>query len=175
MVETAKGPHAVRVPEWYKPPRDLATRKWPFADPYLAAIVRLAPRKSQVVVSRWHGASVAEISLYGIVRGKLVALGFEPHRYRNELSLFGTVGTGVTNVRCGRHGVLSVLGEGPVDATGKRSFAKRSLYRLAGRTLRLDRTQRMVSSSARADAQARRWGIDALPFTGCSVRRGKSL
>ena len=35
VVRTASRVLAVRVPEWYKPPQDLAIRDWPFPEPFL--------------------------------------------------------------------------------------------------------------------------------------------
>jgi hypothetical protein len=49
-----------------------------------------------------------------------VLLPFQPREYADELSLFGSVGTGMTNARCSRGGPLVVLGLGPTSHTGKR-------------------------------------------------------
>jgi hypothetical protein len=178
VVETAKRVLAVRVSGWYKPTQDLAVRSWPWPDPYLASIVQLAPRREQIVVSRSHGASNAVVSLYGLVGGGLVALRFDPRRYQNELSLFGSVGTGTTDVRCARRGSLIELSQGPANASGKRRtrwISWRSVYRLAGGSSRLVGAHKVVSTPTGADEIARRWGFAALPFTGCTVSRGTRL
>lgn len=165
---------AMRLPEWYKPPQDRAIRDWPFAEPYLVAVVRLG-RRSQVVVARSHGASVANVSLHGIVGNRLVLLRFHPRFYRDELSLFGTIGTGDTNVRCRRGGPLVLISRGPTSASGRRWFASRSEYRLSGGQFRRTRTRTVRSTMKRVYALAHRWGMDALPFTGCIVARGPHL
>lgn len=66
------------------------------------------------------GASSSVSVPFGVVRGKLVLLPFQPREYADELSLFGSVGTGMTNARCSRDGPLVVLGLGPTSHTGKR-------------------------------------------------------
>jgi hypothetical protein len=86
VAKTRAGVPAMRLPEWYKPPQDRAIRNWPFAEPYLVAVVRLEVHRSQVVVARSHGASVANMSIHGIVGGRLVQLRFHPRFYRDELS-----------------------------------------------------------------------------------------
>jgi hypothetical protein len=176
VVETTAGRTlAVRIPEWYKPPQDLAIRSWPWPEPYLAAIVQLAPQRAQIVVARSHSASNANVSLYGLVDRRLSELRFSPRLHQNELSLFGSVGTGTTNIRCARGGPLIVLGQGPTSATGKRWFASREVYRFALGAIRRVRTQTVVSTASNADRTAHRWGFAAAPFTGCTVSRGKRL
>jgi hypothetical protein len=71
---------SVRVPEWYKPPQDLPVSKWPFAEPFVAVIVRLNAHRSQVVVAREHGAAVVNISRYGVFRGELELIHFPAPR-----------------------------------------------------------------------------------------------
>jgi hypothetical protein len=71
VVKTRSRTFAVRVPEWYKPPADIVVGDRPFAEPYLAAVIQLDPHRSQVVVARSHGASVASVSFYGITGGTL--------------------------------------------------------------------------------------------------------
>jgi hypothetical protein len=97
VVETRSKTFAARVPEEYKPPEDLPVSQWPFAEPFVALIVRLNAYRSQVVVARSHGAAVVNVSLHGIVAGRLAQLRFSPKLYADQLSLFGTVGTGDTN------------------------------------------------------------------------------
>lgn len=166
---------AMRLPEWYKPPQDQAIRDWPFSEPYLVAIVRLETHRSQVVVARSHGASVANVSLHGIVGGRLVLLRFHPRFYRDELGLFGTIGTGDTNVRCRRGGPLILLSRGPSSASGRRWLASRSEYRLSRGQLRRTRTRTVRTTMKRVYALAHRWGMDAPPFSGCTVARGRRL
>jgi hypothetical protein len=161
---------AVRIPESYKPPQDLRIRDWPFPEPYLAAAVKLDADRSQIVVARWHGASVANVSLYGLVDGRLFPLRFHPRTPGDQLSLFGTFGTGSTYARCVRGGPLIVIGIGPRD-----SAAQRSEYRLARGGLWRGRTLTVKGRRRRIDALARRWGIDAAPFTGCVVAHGRRL
>jgi hypothetical protein len=115
------------------------------------------------------------VSFIGIVRGKLVLLPFQPREYADELSLFGTVGTGVTNARCSRGGPLVVLGLGPTSYTGKRWFFTRTEYRLAGGRLRKTRSRTITSSRRRIESFAHAQGFDALPFTGCVIARGRRL
>ena len=100
------------MPEWYKPPQDSRIRDWWLAEPFLAAVVQLARHRSQTVVARSHSASVVNVSLYGVVDGKLVLLHF-PRPYQDALPLFGAIGTGDTNARCVRAGPLILLGRGP--------------------------------------------------------------
>jgi hypothetical protein len=166
---------AVRVPEWYKPPQDLPIRDWTFAEPFLAAVIRLDPHRSQVVVARSHGASVASVSLYGVAGGRLLLLHFHPLIYQDELGLFGTIGSGDTNARCRRGGPLILLSRGPTSASGRRWFVSRSEYRLSGRQIWRTRSRTVRSSMRRANALAHRWGMDAPPFTGCAVARGRRL
>ncbi len=175
VVKTGVRVFAVRVPEWYKPPQDLPIRDWTFAEPFLAAVVQLDAHRSQVVVARSHGASVANVSLYGVAGGRLVLLRFHPRIYQDELSLFGSIGTGYTNARCRRGGPLILLSRGATSSSGRRWFASRSEYRLIGRQLWRTRSRTVRSSMQRANALAHRWGIDALPFTGCAVARGRRL
>lgn len=175
VVKTRSGVFAVRVPEWYKPPADIIVGDWPFAEPYLAAVIQLDPHRSQVVVARSHGASVASVSLYGIAGGTLRALGFHPQLYGDELRLFGTIGTGDTNARCRPGGPLIILGRGPTSASGRRWFVTRGEYRLIGQRLWRTRSRTIRSSMRTANALAHRWGMDALPFTGCTVARGRRL
>jgi hypothetical protein len=176
LIETRSRVFALRIPESYKPPQDLAIRDWWPPEPYLAAIVRLGARLDQVVVARSHGAANAEVSLYGIVDGSLERLRFRPAAmYEDQLSLFGTVGTGVTNVRCVRGGPLIVLGEWPVSATSKRWSVARSVYRLGGALFVRTGNRTVTGSEKKADAQARSWGFNALPFTGCTIARGRKL
>jgi len=176
VVKTAARAFAVRVPESDKPPQDLRIRDWPFPEPYLAAAVELDADRSQVVVARRHGASVAVVSLYGLADGKLSLLQFHPHNpQRNQLWLFGTYGTGVTNARCGAGGPLTVLRTWPNNGNGTRWSLRRTTYKLAGG--RLERTGARTVEGARrkVDALAHRWGMDAAPFTGCVVARGRRL
>jgi hypothetical protein len=85
VVRTRTQVLAARVPEWYKPPQDVRIREWSFPEPYLAAVVRLDAHRSQIVVARSHGASVAKVSLYGIAGGRLVLLRFRGSYDPNEL------------------------------------------------------------------------------------------
>jgi hypothetical protein len=176
VVKAASRVFAVRVPESYKPPQDLRIRDWPFPEPYLAAAVKLDADRSQIVVARSHGASVANVSLYGLVDGKLVALRFHPRTPGDQLSLFGTVGTGSTDARCVPGGPLIVMGTGPTDSSGRRWSARRSKYRLTGAGFWRIRTLTVKGTRRRIDALGRRWGIGAAaPFTGCVVARGRRL
>jgi len=175
VVKTASRVFAVRVPEWYKPSQDLRIRDWPFPEPYLAAAVKLGADRSQIVVARWHGAAVAQVNLYGLADGKLALLRFHPLAYRNRLILFGTIGTGVTSARCVTGGPLTVIGTWPKDPNGARWSVRRSEYRLTGDSLWRTRARRVDGSRLEIDTLARRWGIDAAPFTGCVVARGRRL
>jgi hypothetical protein len=115
------------------------------------------------------------VSFIGVVGGKLVLLPFQPREYADELSFFGSVGTGVTNARCLRGGPLVVLGLGPTSHTGKRWSFTRTEYRLAGGRLRKTRSRTIRSSRPRVEALAHAQGFDALPFTGCVIARGRRL
>jgi hypothetical protein len=162
VVKTASRVFAVRVPEWYKPSQDLRIRDWPFPEPYLAAAVELGARGSQIVVARSHGASVTNVSLYGLAGDRLA-------------QLFGTVGTGSTYARCVRGGPLIVMGIGPRDTSGRRWLAQKSEYRLAGAGFWPIRTLTVKGTRRRIDALARRWRMGVAPFTGCVVARGRRL
>jgi hypothetical protein len=175
MVRTARRIVSATLPEWYKPPDDPLIRDWPFPEPYLAAIVQLDAHRSQVVVARWHGASVAVVALYGLAGGRLVPLRFHPRTYRDTLSLFGTVGTGSTYARCVRGGPLIVIGLWPRDSSGEHWAVSRSTYRLAGASLWRTRTRKVEGSRRRIESLAHRWGVDAAPFTRCVVERGRRL
>jgi hypothetical protein len=175
VVKTASRAFAVRVPESYKPPQDLRIRDWPVPDPYLAAAVKLDADHSQVVVPRSHGASVANVSLYGLAGDRLGQLRFHPHTPEDQLSLFGTVGTGSTYARCVRGGPLIVTGIWPRDSSGRRWSAQRSEYRLVGVGFWRIRTLTVKGTRRRIDKLAHRWGMDAAPFTGCVVARGRRL
>ena len=74
VVDTKSGVLAARIPEWYKPPQDLPIRNWWLPEPYLAAIVRLDPHGDQIVVARSEGAANKNVSLYGLVAGRLQRL-----------------------------------------------------------------------------------------------------
>jgi hypothetical protein len=161
VVETSKQALSVRIPEWYKPPQDLLVSEWWPAEPFVALIVRLDTRLAQVVVARSHSASFANVSLYGIVRGKLKLLplrgsGATP----NELSLFGGVMSS-TQVRCRRGGPLIELTWG-----GAYKRFRRTDYRLADGAF--------VIASRRATVKPTLNG-DVEPFTGCAVTRGRRL
>ena len=173
VVRTASRTYAVRVKESYKPPQDMRIRDWPFPEPYLGAGIRLDADRSQVVVARRHGASVTMVSLYGLVDGRLSQLGFHPHG--DQLWLFGTAGTGVTNARCGVGGPLTVLHTWPNSANRIRWSLRRTTYRLAGGGLERTRARMVEGARRKVDALAHRWGIDAAPFTGCVVARGRRL
>lgn len=175
VVTTRSRVLATRVPEWYKPPWDRAIRDWPFAEPFLAAVVQLDAHRSQVVVARSHGAAVVNVSLYGIIGGRLQLVHFRPRVYQDELGLFGTVGTGDTNVRCARGGPMVLLSRGPTSASGRRWFISRSEYRLIKGHLSRARSRTVTSTMSRVHAIAHRWGMDAPPFTGCTVARGRRL
>jgi hypothetical protein len=176
VVKAGSRVFAVRVPESYKPPQDLRIRDWPFPEPYLAAAVKLDADRSQIVVARSHGASVANISLYGVVDGTLVPLRFHPRTPDDQLSLFGTVGTGSTYARCVRGGPLIVMEIRPRDSSGRRWSAQRSKYRLVGAGFWRIRTLTVNGSRRKIDALARRWKMGVVaPFTGCVVARGRRL
>lgn len=175
VVRTASSVLAIRVPEWYKPPQDLPIRDWPNSEPYLAAVVKLGARGSQIVVARSHGASVANVSLYGLAGGKLAQVGFHPGVPEDQLSLFGTAGTGSTYARCARGGPLFVVSIWPTYSSGKPWAAERREYRLTGGRLLLTRTRTVKGSERRIETLASRWGTRAAPFTGCVVARGRRL
>jgi hypothetical protein len=175
VIKTRRGTQATRVPEWYKAPQDLPVSQWTFAEPYVALVVRLSPRRSQVVIGREHGASVVSVSLYGIARGKLRVLHFFPKRYEDKLPLFGTVGTGDTNARCQRGGPLIFLSRSPTSVTGRRWRFDRTDYRLSDGRLSATRRRTAVVTEARAPTLSKRWDFDVEPFTGCVVARGRRL
>jgi hypothetical protein len=175
VVQTRTRTQSTRVPEWYKAPQDLPVNQWPFVEPYVALVVRLDAHRSQVVLAREHGASVVNVSLYGIARGKLRVIHFFPERYDDKLSLFGTVGTGDTNARCRRGGPLIVLSRSPTNATGKRWRFDRTDYRLSADRFSATHRQSAVVSEKKAPMLSQRWGYDVLPFTGCAVARGRRL
>jgi hypothetical protein len=176
VVETRSRVFALRVAWEYKPgfgklpARDVWT-----PEPYLAAIVQLDPRRSQIVITRGHGASTANVSFVGLVNGKLALIPFRPRVYADELSLFGSAGTGVTNARCRRGGPLVVFGISPTSYSGKRWYFSREEYRLTNGLLQQTLTSTMMVSRERINALARQHGIDALPFTGCTIARGRRL
>lgn len=176
VVKTASRVFAVRVPESYKPPQDLRIRDWSFPEPYLAAAVELGARGSQIVVARSHGASIANVSLYGLAGGSLAQLRFHPRTPDDQLSLFGTVGTGSTYARCVRGGPLIVMGIGPRDTSGRRWSGQKSEYRLAGAGFWRIRTLTVKGTRRKIDSLARRWRMGVVaPFTGCVVARGRRL
>jgi len=174
VVETRRGALAVRVPESYKT-QALPVKEWPWPEPFVAAVVQLSAQRSQVVVAREHGASVANVSLYGIIGGKLTLLRFHPALYRDELSLFGTTGTGSTNVHCIQGGTMIVLNVAPTNAAGTRSAFSKSAYRLGRDGFTRTGTRTIVGTDAHIYALAHRSGFDSLPFTGCTVARGRRL
>jgi len=174
VVETRNRVLVIRIPELGKG-RSVPIHDWYEEDPYVAAAVRLTEDRDQIVVSRWHGASVADVSLYGLVGRELRLLRFRPRLYEDELSLFGSVGTDNTNARCSRGGPLIVVGLGPTDARDRRWLASRSRYRLKGAEIALAGTRAVRGSYRRAAAAADRWGVDGLPFTSCAVSRGRRL
>jgi hypothetical protein len=174
VVETRRGAFAVRVPESYKTP-DMPVREWPWREPFVAAVVGLGGHRSQVVLAREEGASVVNVSLYGITRGKLKRLHFHPAVHQDEVSLFGTVGTGSTNVYCRRGGPMIVLGVAPTSATGKRFAFSKSTYRLGRYGFALTGTRTTIGTAAQVWALADRSSFDSLPFTGCTLARGRRL
>jgi hypothetical protein len=174
VVRTRSGVRSLRIPESYKGMRILV-RDWPFAEPFLAAVVKLASDRAQIVVAREHGAAVVNVSIYGIVDDRLTRIRFRPAFNQDELDLFGTVGTGVTNAICTRGGPLVLVGEWPTSATGKRWTVARSSYLLRRGVLVRTGGLTVTTTKAAADVVAHRWGMDTLPFTGCVVRRGRRL
>ena len=173
VVATGARVLSIRVPEWYKPP-DRPIREWPFQEPFIALIVRLGGRGSQLVVAREHGAAVVNVSLYGIVRNRLEVLRF-PAPFAHRLSLFGTVGTGDTTARCRRGGPLTVIGRWPTSASGTRWGLSRTDYRLSGGRFLQAGRRTTVGSQERIAALSHEWGADVAPFTGCIVARGRRL
>jgi hypothetical protein len=89
--------------------------------------------------------------------------------------LFGTVGTGDSNVRCSRGGPLVVLSKWPLSPTGRRWGVSRWMYRLAGANFRVVGGTIVARTRDAAFALATRWGMSAAPFTGCVVDRGRRL
>jgi hypothetical protein len=176
VVETRAKVFALPVTWEYKPGfGSLRARDVWTPEPYLAAIVQLDPRRSQLVIARNHGASNAFVSFVGIVDGRLVLLPFRPRVYADELSLFGSVGVGVTNARCRRGGPLVVVGIGPTSYSGKRWYFSRTQYRLTNGLLRRTSSSTTTVPRKKIDALARQSGMDALPFTGCAIARGRRL
>jgi hypothetical protein len=179
VVKTHRSLLAARIPEGDQLGANVTIRDWRSrasdGDPYLAAIVRLASNREQIVVSRWHGASVANVSLYGAVGPNLAQLGFRPRLYRDELSLFGSVGTGQTYARCSPGGPLMLLSMGPTSASGRRWIVVRSRYRLTGRRFGVTRQRTVRTSAGGALRVADHWGVSRLPFSGCIVDRGRRL
>jgi hypothetical protein len=106
-------------------------RQWPStAAPAVEAIVRAGPgRSAQVVVGMWSGAANLSVVLFGLRAGRLVEL---PVGRRGDLSLYGSVGTGVTDVWCERGGPLRVRQVWPTDAQGSRWAFSTTTYRLRG-------------------------------------------
>jgi hypothetical protein len=176
VVETRSKNFALRVAWEYEPEFvKIAARDVSTPEPFVAAIVRLGPRGAQIVIARHHGAANAFVSFIGVVRAKLVLLPFQPREYADELSLFGSVGTGVTNAWCSRGGPLVVLGLGPTSYTGRRWSFTRTEYRLAGGRLRKTRSRTIRSSRRCIEGFAHVQGFDALPFTGCMIARGRRI
>jgi hypothetical protein len=101
-------------------------------EPYLAAIVQLDPRRSQLVIARNHGASNAFVSFVGIADGKLVLLPFRPREYGTQ-------------------------------------------YRLTEGLLQRTSSTTTTASRKRINTLSRQAGMDALPFTGCAIARGRRL
>lgn len=174
VVETRNRVLVTRIRE-LEEGRSVPIHDWYEEDPYVAAAVRLTTGRDQIVVSRWHGASVANVGLYGLIGRELRLLRFRPRLFEDELSLFGTVGTGNTNALCSRGGPLIIVGLGPTGASRTRWIASRSRYRLSGAEITLAGTRAVRGSYRRAAAAADRWGVDALPFTSCAVSRGRRL
>jgi hypothetical protein len=176
VVETQAKVFALPVAWEYKPGfGNVRARNVWTPEPYLAAIVRLEPHRSQIVIARDHGASNAFVSFVGIVDGKLVLLPFRPREYADELSLFGSVGVGVTNPRCRRGGPLVVLGIWPTSYSGKRWGFSRTQYRLAEGLLQQTSSATTTASRKLINTLVRQSGMDALPFTGCAIARGRRL
>src|SRR5206468_173782 len=121
------------------------------------------------------GASVVQVSFYGVVEGRLGVLRFQPRAYEDELPLFGTVGTGSTNARSRRGGPLVVIGEVPTSTSGRRWRVNRTTYTLNGNLFSRSRTRTITGTWTAIDPVARRWGFSAVPFTGCIVERGRRL
>jgi hypothetical protein len=176
VVETRSGAFALRVAWEYKPGfGKLRAREVWTPEPYLAAIVQLDRRRSQIVIARDRGASNAFASFVGLVNGRLAFIPFRPRVYADELSLFGSAGVGVTNARCRRGGPLVVFGISPTSYSGKRWYFSREEYRLKNGLLQQTSSSTTTGSHARINALARRQGIDAQPFTGCTIARGRRL
>ena len=165
---------STRVPAGSKPPHELPVSQWPFADPYLAMIVQLGPRGAQVVVSRWHGAATVEVSLYGVVGGRLRLLRFPPPR-ATMLALFGTVGTGDAHARCRRGGPVIVSSILPLDQAGHRWRLDRIDYVLSRGRFQVARRRSVTVREVQVAEVARRWRLYARPFAGCALARGRRL
>jgi hypothetical protein len=173
-VATGRAHLSTRVPEGYKPPQDLPVSKWPFAEPYLAAVVRLGRRGAQVVVTRRHGAATVDVSLYGLVRGRLRLLRFPPPR-ATTLSLFGTVGTGDIHARCRRGGPLIVSGIVPLDPVGHLWRLDRTEFALSGARFRVTRHVSLTVREVQLERITRSWQLYVPPFAGCTLARGRRL
>ena len=173
VVDTGSRVLAARVHESYKPRETLTVGEWPFAEPYVAALVSLGGRGLQIVLAREHGASNVQVSLHGVVGGRLVQLRLPD--LHGWLSLFGSVGTGETMARCSPGGPLVLVSSWPANLRGTRWSVSMSEYRLV-RDAFVRTSSRILTGSPRwAAAQAHRWGIDAMPFSGCTVARGRRL
>jgi hypothetical protein len=176
VVETRSRAFAARVAWEYKPglgsvrARDVWT-----PEPYLAAIVRLGRRRSQIVIAQHHGASNAFVTFVGLVKSKLASIPFRPRVYADELSLFGPAGVGVTNARCRRRGPLEVFGMSPTSYSGERWVFFRTWYRLTNGFLQRTSSSTATVSRDRMYVLARQHGLGALPFTGCTIARGRRL
>jgi hypothetical protein len=175
VVETGRRSFAVRVPEAYKPPQDLPVAKWDFSEPYVAFVVRAGRRGAQVVVARNHGAATASVSLYGLVRGRLRVLRFPTRPLPELLTLFGSVGTGVTQAGCSRGGPLVIFNVAPLDAAGKRWRLGRTEYQLIGTRFRVARSASVSGPESRIERTEKRWRMPSTPFAGCVVARGPGL
>lgn len=166
---------SIRVPESYKPPQDLPVAQWPFPDPYVATVVQLGRRGAQIVVSRWHSASNANVGIYAVVGGALRAVRFPPPFLGTTLSLFGTTGTGDTEVRCRRGGPLIVSGVYALDPVGHRWRLDRTDYALVRARFRVVRRSSLTFLDVQRERVARRARLSVPPFSGCTVARGRKL
>ena len=171
VLKTHRRVFSVRVPESYE--ADQPIRRWPLHVPFLVAVVQAGGGKAQIVVGRLEGASILTVSLYAIAGKKLVLLHFRSAYDPNGLQLYGTVGTGSTSVRCARGGPLTVISTWPTTETGKRFGLSTTTYRLGRAGYSVTGRRTVFGPNARVSLLAHRAGLDDLPFTGCTLARGR--
>lgn len=143
--------------------RDVLGKDWVADEPTVDAVLDLGTGHEVFVAASWSGAANLFVGLYTVDAGRLVRL---PIGAQQELSLYGSLGTGSLGVACNRHGSLTTYFSRPT-AGGKRSTVVTTAYRLRGD--RFVRVSTGSTSQPTRELDKRLAAVSREQFAGCAV------